>query len=129
MTKVGGVLRNRGYHKKQLMAMYYGICIPLRLFGAWLVWKYSSEETWMLWVLLAVGVWGFIANMRGMLRSEMTWWLRELHLFVSIAVACVALFVLSGWLSTEFGRNILTTLLLVDVGAGLLWSVSSRPFA
>lgn len=126
---VGGLFRNMKLSNKQLMLMFYLICVPLRLTLAYLVTQYGTRID-ILYGLLIIAFISVIMNMRSLMnRSSKVWWIREFHLYIGV----VSVFVICGaLLGTDNGREVLSKvlggILTVDVLVGVGVSLSKKPF-
>ena len=118
---MAGVLRSKGFKGYELALMFYCVCVVLRLGFAGLVWKFG-EERWMLWVLLGLGCFGALMNVRGMQRvgrrgsSKGIWWSREFHLLSAVVIGVLALAGLMGWLPhLDVVRRLLVAVLVQEI--------------
>ena len=125
--KIGGLFRGeKGLSDKQLALLYYGICIWVRLFGAWLVWKFYDSWEWMRWIIVIIGLLGIWLNFKGIQSDKYVWWSRKFHLIIAGLLVIISLRQIK--IATFNTRQILTALLVVDVLSGLLLSFYVKPF-
>lgn len=78
-----GVVEKSGASPGWRKALFYGVCVPLRLFLAWIV--YTNLSPSLQVILLIVSAISVYINLLGMNSSNDIWWTQELHLLTSLS--------------------------------------------
>lgn len=113
-----GVIENSGASTCQRKKLFYGVCVPLRLFAAYFVYRtYSSPLVQGIVLMLA-----FLSaymNLLGLNTSNDIWWSQKFHLLSSLKIVVCLL----------GGRpGFVPYLMLVDVIFGVASSVAKDPW-
>lgn len=113
-----GVIESSGATPSQRKKLFYGVCVPLRLLLAYLVYRtYSSP--WVQGTVLSVALLSVYLNLLGLNTSNDIWWSQKFHLMMSLKIV----FCLVG------GRpEFVPYLMLLDVLFGATTSLAKDPW-
>lgn len=79
-----GVVEKSGASPGLRKALFYGVCVPLRLFLAWIVYANLSSPSLQV-ILLIVSAISVYINLLGLNSSNDIWWTQEVHLLTSLS--------------------------------------------
>ena len=114
----GGSVEATGATPEQRMKLFYGVCVPLRLALAYIVYK-NADSTPLKIVVLLLSAFAVYSNLLGLNSGRHVWWDRRVHLLVAglILVSSVA------------GKmNYVAFLMLFDILFGVGSSLAIKPW-
>lgn len=113
-----GIIEGSGATPDQRKKLFYGVCVPLRLLLAFIVYRKYSSVT-IQGIVLAFSAMSIYTNLLGLNSSNDIWWSQKFHLFVSIKIV----------LCLITGRpEYVPYLMVVDVLYGVLISFAKDPW-
>mmetsp|Transcript_1294 Transcript_1294/g.3154 ORF Transcript_1294/g.3154 Transcript_1294/m.3154 type:complete len:138 (-) Transcript_1294:110-523(-) len=124
----GGIIEGFGIGPRGRGALFYGVCIWVRLGMAAAVY-FGRNETGVQIAVIAVGAFVALQNLRKF--GEAVWWSRPLHFTVAcvfIAFAILALLNVEIKDVEELFPTLMAVVLVIDVALGLLTSFIKCPF-
>lgn len=98
--------------------LYYGVCIPLRLWIYLLLWKYRNSKALLAAVAL-VSLGTIIRKVPGMYKSKTQWWSQQFQVAISVLMLIASVAVWMG----KADPSIISTIWLISIIGGLIQSV------
>ena len=80
-----GVIENSGATPDKRRRLFYGVCVPLRLLLAFIVYRKYSSLT-IQGIVMAFSVMSMYANLLGLNSSNEIWWSQKFHLLTSMKI-------------------------------------------
>lgn len=122
----GGYFKRNGYTESQRKRLFYGICVPLRLFLTVLILYLYTEVTniqvhqTISSLLIIVSVYTII-NAITCWNDQSVWWHRKFELLVSLCMIILCSFYLSDPAQYDIAQYIAIPL-FIDIAYGLILS-------
>ena len=117
-VSTGGVVQSSGALPIQRMKLFYGVCVPLRLFLAYIVYK-NIKYTPIQVLVALLSAFAVYSNLLGLNSSNKVWWNRQIHAIVAVAIL----------LSTVAKKTDYVPYIMVfDVVLGVASSVANNPW-
>jgi hypothetical protein len=128
MIKEGGIFNK--YSSKTRMLLFYCICIWVRLFIAFTIYKYSNNKI-LLYLILLFSIISIYLNFSKL--NEKVWWSRLFHGIISVLLLVFAIIILRKnnlvLINSIFKNNkILSYLIVIDILFGFFYSLYIKPF-
>ncbi|CAM9256855.1 unnamed protein product [Sphacelaria rigidula] len=113
-----GVVESAGATPSQRKKLFYGVCVPLRLLLAYLVYR-TYSFLWVQGIVLSVSLLSVYLNILGLNSSNEIWWSQKFHLVLSSKIVfCLVA-----------GRSeFVPYLMLLDVFFGVMTSLARDPW-
>jgi hypothetical protein len=129
MIKEGGIFNK--YSSKTRMLLFYCICIWVRLFIAFTIYKYSNNKI-LLYLILLFSIISIYLNFSKL--NEKVWWSRLFHGIISVLLLVFAIIIILRknnlvLINSIFKNNkILSYLIVIDILFGFFYSLYIKPF-
>ena len=114
----GGSVEASGASPEQRMQLFYGVCVPLRIALAYIVYK-NADITPVKMLVLLLSAFAIYSNLLGLNSGRNVWWDRRIHLVVALAIL----------VSAFAGKmNYVAFLMLFDILFGVGSSLAIKPW-
>ena len=114
----GGSVEASGASPEQRMQLFYGVCVPLRIALAYIVYK-NADSTPVKMLVLLLSAFAIYSNLLGLNSGRNVWWDRRIHLVVALSIL----------VSAVAGKmNYVAFLMLFDILFGVGSSLAIKPW-
>ena len=114
----GGVFRKYSAHIRFLL--FYCICIWVRLFIAFVVYKLAKKK----YIILCIFIVALFSIYRNFYTNSDVWWCRSCHGYISVILAIVTLLSLLNYIDNKY----ISYILVLDIIFGVLYTFIKKPF-
>jgi hypothetical protein len=121
----GGGLAKMGYNPNQRRMFFYLICIWVRLFLAYLVFR-NYNNKYLYYIIPIIAVYSLYLNVKKDNKKNCVWWNRQFHIVISLIILIVSLFKME--LARLHPNKLIAYLLGIDVLFGVVTSFIKQPW-
>lgn len=114
----GGLFKKYSAHTRFLL--FYCICIWIRLFIAYMVYKLAKKKIVILCILIVI----LFSVCRNFYTNGSVWWCRSCHGYISIVLAVITLLSLLDYIDSKY----ISYILVFDIIFGVLYTLIKKPF-